>query len=179
VEFRLQSADVIHSFWIPSLAGKIDMIPGRATRLVVTPTRTGVFRGACAEYCGMSHALMAFDVVVEPQEAFDRWLAQQRASAVPPRDPRATRGQALFLAHGCAGCHTIRGTEARGVIGPDLTHVGGRLSLGAGILRNRPGEFAHWIARTDHAKPGVLMPAFGMLPSEDIDALAAYLDGLE
>jgi cytochrome c oxidase subunit 2 len=179
VEFRLESADVIHSFWIPSLGGKIDMIPGRVTRLVLTPTRTGVFRGVCAEYCGMSHALMAFDVVVESRETFERWLAHQRAPAGPPRDGIAERGGALFLAHGCAACHAIRGTPARGIVGPDLTHVGSRMSLGAGILRNQPDAFAHWIARTDHAKPGVLMPAFGMLPAEDVRALAAYLDGLE
>jgi cytochrome c oxidase subunit 2 len=179
VEFRLASTDVIHSFWIPSLAGKMDMIPGRVTRLVVEPTRTGIFRGACAEYCGISHALMGFSVVVLEREAFGRWLARQAAPATPPGESLAVRGQQLFLASGCGACHTIRGTPARGVVGPDLTHVGGRLGLGAGVLPGAPSAFVRWIARTDEVKPGVHMPAFGMLPAEDVRALAAYLQGLE
>jgi cytochrome c oxidase subunit 2 len=179
VQFLLESADVIHSFWIPPLGGKVDMFPGRVTRLTLTATRTGVFRGACAEYCGTSHALMALDVVVEDRPAFERWLAHQRGAALPPRDRVTARGQNLFLAHGCAACHTIRGTPARGVVGPDLTHVGSRLSVGAGTLRSQPEAFERWIARTSHLKPEVLMPAFAMLPREDLKALAAYLDSLE
>jgi cytochrome c oxidase subunit 2 len=179
VEFQLESPDVIHSFWIPSLGGKIDMIPGRVTRLALTPTRTGVFRGACAEYCGTSHALMSFYVVVEEKEAFDRWLAHQQAPALTPTATVAARGQELFLANGCGACHTIRGTPANGVVGPDLTHVGGRLSVGAGILPNDIQAIVRWIARTEHTKPGVLMPHFGMLPEEELQAMAVYLKGLE
>lgn len=178
VEFRLESPDVIHSFWIPALGGKVDMIPGRVTRLALTPTKIGVFRGTCAEYCGTSHALMSFYVRVEEKAAFDRWLIQQRATALPPSTPLAKRGQASFLANGCGACHAIRGTPAGGAVGPDLTHVGSRLSIGAGILPNEPKAFLHWIARTDQAKPGVLMPAFGMLPKADLEALAVYLEGL-
>ena len=178
VEFRLASTDVIHSFWIPALAGKIDMIPGRVTRLVVEPTRPGVFRGACAEYCGTAHALMSFAVVVLDRDAFARWLARQAEPAPPPGEPLATQGQQVFVASGCGACHTIRGTEARGVVGPDLTHVGGRLTLGAGILPAEPAAFTRWIARTDQVKPGVHMPAFGMLPPDDLRALVAYLQGL-
>ena len=179
VEFRLESPDVIHSFWIPSLAGKMDMIPGRVTRLAVRPTKTGVFRGACAEYCGTSHALMSFYVVVEEKVAFDRWLAGQRSPAAPPQAPAAARGQELFLASGCGACHAIRGTPANGVLGPDLTHVGSRISIGAAALPNNPPALARWIARTDHVKPGVIMPAFGMLPDVDLHALAVYLEGLK
>jgi cytochrome c oxidase subunit 2 len=179
VEFRLESPDVIHSFWIPSLAGKIDMIPGRVTRIAITPTKTGVFRGTCAEYCGTSHALMSFYVVVEEKQTFDRWLAQQQAPAVSPSSAAAARGQELFLASGCGACHTIRGTPADGVMGPDLTHVGSRVSIGAGVLPNNPQALARWIARTDHVKPGVIMPAFGMLPDKDLHALAVYLEGLK
>jgi cytochrome c oxidase subunit 2 len=179
VEFHLESPDVIHSFWIPSLGGKIDMVPGRMTRLALTPIKTGVFRGACAEYCGTSHALMSFYVVVEDKEAFERWLAHQQTPAPPPSAPIAAQGQELFLANGCGACHTIRGTPANGLVGPDLTHVGGRLSLGAGILPSDVQSFIKWIARTEHAKPGVLMPDFGMLPQEELQALAAYLKGLQ
>ncbi len=179
VEFRLASPDVIHSFWIPSLAGKIDMIPGRVTRLVVTPTRTGIFRGACAEYCGTSHALMNFYVVVEEKEVFNRWLTNQQALAARPSVSIAGRGQELFFANGCGACHAIRGTPAKGVVGPDLTHVGSRLSIGAGILPNNPDTLIRWIARTDHVKPGVIMPAFGMLPQDDLRALALYMEALK
>jgi cytochrome c oxidase subunit 2 len=179
VEFRLESDNVIHSFWIPSLGGKVDMIPGRQTRLVLEPTRTGVLRGVCAEYCGASHALMSFPVVVLEKEEFARWLEQQRAAAHLPTELLAKRGQELFLAQGCNACHTVRGTQAAGVIGPDLTHVGNRLSLGAGTLPNEPDGFVRWIAHTEEVKPGARMPAFGMLPPEDLRALAAYLEGLK
>jgi cytochrome c oxidase subunit 2 len=179
VEFRLESPDVIHSFWIPSLGGKIDMIPGRVTRLALTPTKTGVFRGSCAEYCGTSHALMSFYVVVHEKEDFARWLAHQQTLARPPDAPLPARGRELFLASGCGACHTIRGTPANGIIGPDLTHVGSRLSIGAGALPNNAEALLRWIARTEHVKPEVLMPAFGMLPQEELQALAMYLEGLK
>lgn len=179
VELLLESPDVIHSFWIPSLGGKVDMIPGRVTRLALEPTRTGVFRGACAEYCGASHALMAFNAVVMEKEAFDRWLRREAEPAWAPAGPLATRGRELFLAHGCGACHTVRGTPADGVVGPDLTHVGSRTSLGAGILANEPAAFRRWLARTDAVKPDVHMPAFGMLPPEELGALSAFLDGLQ
>jgi cytochrome c oxidase subunit 2 len=179
VDFRLQSVDVIHSFWVPSLGGKVDMIPGRLTRLALEPTRTGVFRGVCAEYCGTSHALMAFDTVVVEKQRFVSWLEHQYQPARRPEDPLAIRGGELFLSSGCGACHAIRGTAADGAVGPDLTHVGSRLSVGAGTLRNEPAEFLRWIARTNEAKPDVHMPAFGMLPHDDLRAIAAYLDGLE
>lgn len=179
VQILLESPDVIHSFWIPSLAGKVDMIPGRVTRLTLEAHRTGVFRGACAEYCGASHALMLFDAVVMEKRDFDRWLQAQREPAGPPVGALATRGRELFLAHGCGACHTVRGTPADGGVGPDLTHVGSRVSLGAGILVNDPAAFRRWIARTSVLKPEVHMPAFGMLPPEELAALAAYLDGLQ
>jgi cytochrome c oxidase subunit 2 len=179
VLFVLDSPDVIHSFWIPALGGKIDMIPGRTNRLTLEPTRTGVFRGICAEYCGTSHALMSFDVVILEKVDFDVWLKRQQTMAQSPTHPLAMRGQELFMSNGCGACHAVRGTPADGVIGPDLTHVGSRLSLGAGILPNDPEAFLKWMARTEDVKPGVHMPHFGMLPPEDLRALAAYLDGLE
>jgi cytochrome c oxidase subunit 2 len=179
VQFRLDSDNVIHSFWIPSLAGKMDMIPGRVTWLTVRPTSTGVFRGACAEYCGTSHALMAFYVEVMEKAAFDRWLAAQAGPAVAMADGAARRGEERFVANGCGACHTIRGTPSAGVIGPDLTHVGGRLSIGAGILPATPEALASWIASTGHVKPGVHMPSFGVLPAGEPEAIAAYLAALK
>lgn len=179
VQLTLDSPDVIHSFWVPSIAGKMDMIPGRVTRLTLEPTRTGTFRGACAEYCGESHALMSFHVVVQEREDFARWMERQVAPARPSAGGLAARGRELFLANGCGACHTVRGTAADGVVGPDLTHVGSRVSLGAGVLRNEPGGFRRWIASPEHVKPGALMPAFGMLPPADLQALAAWLEELE
>ena len=178
VEFILDSPDVIHAFWIPSLGGKMDMIPGRTTRLTLHPTRTGTFRGVCAEYCGTSHALMAFPVVVMEKGEFEQWLEGQRRPAGEPREAVAARGRELFFANGCPACHTVSGTSARGVVGPDLTHVGSRLTLGAGIIPNDRDAFERWIAHTDDVKPGVHMPEFAMLPREEVRALAAYLESL-
>jgi cytochrome c oxidase subunit II len=179
VEFELESPDVIHSFWIPSLGGKVDMIPGRKTRLRLEPTKAGVFRGVCAEYCGTSHALMAFWVIVEQKEKFDHWLDDQAKPAKSSDSPIASAGRKSFLANGCGACHTVRGTAADGVVGPDLTHAGSRLSVGAGTLANEVDDFRQWIAHTNDKKPGVRMPAFGMLPPDQLQALAAYLEDLK
>ncbi len=174
-EFKLASADVIHSFWIPSLGGKIDMIPGRENRLVLEPTRTGIFRGMCAEFCGIAHALMAFDVVVMERSAFDQWLKAQTAPAKRPVSDKARIGEQIFINNGCGACHHIAGTQADGVIGPDLTHVGSRLTIGAGTLPTTIEAFEKWTGHTDTVKPGVLMPAYGMLSSDKLSAIATYL----
>lgn len=179
VNARLTSSDVIHSFWIPPLAGKLDMIPGRLTVLPLEPTRTGTFRGACAEFCGTSHARMNLIAVVTEQAAFDAWLTVQAQPAVKPTDPVAQRGRDLFLERGCVTCHTIRGTPARGVVGPDLTHVGSRRTIAAGLLPQRQDEIRRWIAHTDRLKPDVRMPTFTELPDDVLTALAAYLAQLE
>lgn len=179
VEFALSSPDVIHSFWLPTLGGKVDMIPGRVNRMLLEPTEPGTYRGACAEFCGESHALMSFSVVVMEPAAFRTWLAHAAEPAAAPATALAERGQALFLANGCGACHSVRGTPARGEVGPDLTHVGGRESLAAGILPNEREAFVRWIAHPEAIKPGVRMPGFGMLPQEDLRAIAAYLDGLQ
>jgi cytochrome c oxidase subunit 2 len=178
IELQLSSPDVIHSFWVPSLAGKMDMIPGRLTRLAIEPTRTGTFRGTCAEYCGASHALMAFSVVVMEPGAFRTWLATQARPASTPADAGALRGEAAFMENGCTACHTIRGTPAAGVIGPDLTHVGSRRRIAAETLPNDPEALIRWIKQTDEIKPGVHMPAFRALGREDLSAMATYLGGL-
>ena len=178
-EFLLESRDVIHSFWIPALGGKMDMIPGRQTRLRLLPMRVGEYRGVCAEYCGSSHAFMSFAVVVQERADFARWLDAQRQPAPPPATRLAERGRSLLLSNGCGACHTLRGTSADGRLGPDLTHVGGRLGLGAGLLPNQAADFERWLSQTRQQKPGVHMPSFGMLPADDVRALAAYLEGLE
>jgi cytochrome c oxidase subunit 2 len=175
---RLVSSDVIHSFWIPSIAGKLDMIPGRVNTLALEPTRTGTFRGACAEYCGTSHARMNFTVVVTEQAEFDRWLAAQARPAAAPAAPLPRRGQAAFFERGCNTCHTVRGTMALGTAGPDLTHVGSRLTLAAGLLPASPDDLRRWISSTELLKPGVHMPAFTNLPQTELAALAAYLSEL-
>jgi cytochrome c oxidase subunit 2 len=143
------------------------------------PTAAGVYRGVCAEYCGASHALMAFRAVVEERPEFDAWLARQAAPAVTPPDALAAAGADAFLANGCGACHAVRGTPALGRIGPDLTHVGSRLSLGAGTLPNDPDAFLRFVSLTDEIKPSVHMPAFGMLPAAELEALAAYLEVLQ
>jgi cytochrome c oxidase subunit 2 len=179
VQFRLDSDNVIHSFWIPALGGKMDMIPGRVTWLTLHPVRTGYYRGACAEYCGGSHALMAFDVEVMPREAFDRWLAQQAQPATAPMTALAQQGSDAFFSAGCSACHTIRGTPATGRIGPDLTHVGSRRTLAASLLPNDVDAFRRWIAQPQRIKPQAHMPRFEMLPAGDLTALASFLEALE
>lgn len=178
-QFRLTTADVIHSFWVPSLGGKMDMIPGRVNTLVLEPTRPGVYHGVCAEFCGTSHALMKFVAVAMEPEAFARWLEHQASPARAPTTASARRGQRAFQANGCGACHTIRGTAAAGKVGPDLTHVGSRLTLGAGTLANQRDALMRWIGHTEQVKPDVKMPAFGMLPRGQREAIATYLGGLE
>ncbi|MES2495833.1 MAG: cytochrome c oxidase subunit II [Pseudomonadota bacterium] len=175
VMLELQSADVIHSFWVPRLGGKMDMIPGRTNRLMIQADRPGIYKGQCAEYCGGPHALMGFLVIAHTPEDFARWKASRRPA--PIVDPVARRGAALFETSGCAACHVIRGTRAQGLAGPDLTHVGSRHSLGAGILPNNPGTLAGWIADSQAIKPGNRMPPYRQLGAEDLNALTRYLAG--
>lgn len=174
----LGSADVIHSFWVPNIAQKLDVIPGRINLLDLTPTRAGWFRGQCAEFCGVQHAHMAFDVKVDPPEAFDRWLAAQGRPAPAPTDPAAARGQQVVTGGRCAMCHTVRGTPARGRAGPDLTHFGGRRSVAAGTLPMGRRAIQGWIAQPQAIKPGTMMPPVALSPA-DADAASRYLMGLQ
>jgi cytochrome c oxidase subunit 2 len=176
--FTLTSADVIHSFWVPSLGGKVDMIPGRATQLRLRADRPGIFRGQCAEYCGGPHALMALEIVAQPPAEFDAWMAGQARPAVEPGSAIAQRGRDLFLAAGCGACHAIRGTPAAGTIGPDLTHLASRRSVGAGTLATTRASIKQFIAHGQHIKPGNLMPPFRIFADADLDAMASYLAGL-
>ena len=179
VEVSLRATDVIHSFWIPNLAGKTDMIPGSVNRMVIHADAPGVFRGQCAEYCGGPHALMAFYAVAMAPDDFAAWLEREARPARTPEEPFLVEGRELFVASGCGACHTIRGIAAEGELGPDLTHVGGRRSLAAGILPNNVGTIAGWIADPQRIKPNNKMPAFNTFSGEELRALAAYLASLE
>ena len=178
VEFYLRAADVIHSFWIPSLAGKTDMIPGLVNRMVIQADRPGVYRGVCAEYCGAQHALMAFDVVVMERAEFDAWLAREAGVAREPATEVLQQGRELFVRGGCGSCHTVRGLSD-GKLGPDLTRVGSRRTIAAGTLPNGVGALAGWIASAQHIKPGNRMPSFGSFEGPQLRALAAYLESLQ
>jgi cytochrome c oxidase subunit 2 len=171
VTFLLESPDVIHSFWIPGLAGKVDMIPGRTNELVVRATAAGVFRGTCAEFCGLSHANMAFDVVAMDGAAFDEWLD----ALARPAAEFAHEGRSLFAEYGCDGCHAVRGHFAGSPIGPDLTHLAARRSLGAGTAPLTQDALASFIVDSAALKPGSLMPPFEHMPRADAQLIAAYL----
>ena len=175
---ELGAADVIHSFWVPGLAGKLDMIPGRANSVDVTPRRTGWYRGQCAEFCGAQHAHMAFDVKVDTPAEFAAWLAAQAQPAAVPRDPAMLRGMRVVTGGQCAMCHVLRGTAARGRAGPDLTHLGSRRMIAAGTLANTRGGIQGWVAQPQALKPGAMMPPVTLDPA-DADAVSAYLESLK
>ena len=178
VSIRLKSSDVIHSFWVPRLHGKLDAIPGHENRLVVEATQPGVYWGECAEYCGVQHANMKLIVVAEPAEAFDAWARRQREPANPPSTPQLMSGREAFESYACGTCHTIRGTRARGGVAPDLTHFGSRLLI-AGTLENSRPHLQAWITNAQSLKPGVKMPNLEQFDGETLNALAAYLESLE
>ena len=178
VDLLLESADVIHSVWLPSLGGKLDMIPGRANRLRLRADRPGVYRGQCAEYCGGSHARMGFELIALPPDEFAAW----RAAAHAPRPERASetarRGRDVFAAAGCGACHTVRGTQAQGRVGPDLSRLGARRMLAAASLPNAHDARARFVQRSQDVKPQSLMPPFAFLDETQLSDLAAYLGGL-
>jgi cytochrome c oxidase subunit 2 len=178
VVLRLKGDDVIHSFWVPNLAGKKDLIPGRTATMSFRADHPGRYRGQCAEFCGFQHAFMAFEVIAEEPAQFDAWAAAQRQPAAEPGDATTRRGQEVFLRSACIMCHAVEGTTAAARKGPDLSHVGGRSTLAAGTLPNRPAEMARWIANPQDFKPGSNMPAT-QLSGDDMNALVAYLGSLK
>lgn len=182
VVVEMVTEDVIHGFWVPKLGGKMDMIPGRVNRLRLQADRAGHYGGQCAEFCGGAHALMGFVVVARDPEDWQRWLdARRRAAQGPPpapADAQVLRGRELFGEVGCAACHRIAGTAAQGLSGPDLTHVGSRVSLGAGILPNNRATLIGWIGDSQSIKPNNRMPAYRGLHAEELQALAAYMESL-
>lgn len=180
VYLGLSSADVIHSLWVPALGGKMDMLPGRLQHLQLQADRPGIWRGPCAEYCGDQHARMALHVVAEVPVAFDAWLAAQARPATPARSAEIDRGREAFLAHRCGACHTVRGVSEESRLGPDLTHVGGRLHLGAGTVANDAAGLAAWVAHTQQLKPGARMPSsHERIDEAGIQSIAAWLAELK
>jgi cytochrome c oxidase subunit 2 len=171
------TADVIHSFWVPQLARKIDEVPGRSNRVLLYTTHPGSYRGQCAEFCGIQHANMSLYVVAQPMPAFRRWLANMAAPARPPASATASTGSQLFAANQCASCHQIRGTGAVGTVGPDLTHLATRSSLAALTIPNHPADLKRWIANPQAIKPGNRMPDLG-LSSTQVAQIVAYLESL-
>jgi cytochrome c oxidase subunit II len=183
VEILIESADVIHSLWIPQLHGKMDAIPTRVNKLVIQADEPGVYRGECAEYCGLQHAHMGFMVVAQPPDEFNVWLAEQQQPALEPRDESAMRGRDVFMGAGCVYCHTVRGLNDKSVdasavdLGPDLTHVYSRLTIAGATLTTNRGNLAGWIIDAQHVKPGSLMPPI-YISSQDLQDLLAYLETL-
>jgi len=184
VEIQLESADVIHSFWVPQLTGKMDAIPAKPNRLSIQADNAGVYRGECAEFCGLQHAHMGFMVVAQSQNDFDQWISTQQQPAPPAQEDLVVRGQQVFLSAGCAFCHTVNGLDDKGVdaskvdLGPDLTHLSSRLTIAGASLTNTRGNLAGWIVDAQHVKPGSLMPPM-YLQSQDLQALLAYLETLK
>ena len=176
VHVNLRAADVIHSFWLPQIAGKTDLIPGQTNRMWVEAREPGVSRGMCGEYCGLQHATMALTVTAEPRAAFERWAASRRADAAAPSTPESSAGLAVFT-RSCGACHAAAGTEALGRIGPDLTHIASRSTIGAGALENTPRNLARWIRNAPLVKEGVRMPAVP-LDSAQLAAVVTYLETL-
>lgn len=178
VSLLVTSADVIHSFWVPQLHGKIDLIPGRTNAFWIQADEPGIYRGLCAEFCGRQHAKMQFMVIAESEEDYAAWVENQNQPAVEPDGDLAARGQEVFVNGDCAFCHTIRGTEAEGQTAPDLTHFASRETIAAGWLANNRGNLGGWIADPQHIKNGSFMPQ-SELSSEDLQAILAYLESLE
>jgi cytochrome c oxidase, subunit II len=178
VRVLLKSDDVIHSFWIPNLNGKTDAIPGTTNTAWIEASAPGTWRGTCAEYCGMQHAHMALSVVAQPDGDLARWLDNERAESPLPQDSSVLEGEQTFLSSQCVYCHTVRGTQASGKVGPDLTHIGSRLTLASGMLPNTRGNLAGWIENPDRLKPGTMMPAVP-LSGEQLQSIVGYLESLK
>jgi cytochrome c oxidase subunit 2 len=178
VNVEVSTGDVIHSFWVPALNRKIDAIPGRLNRIELYASSTGRYRGQCSQFCGLEHANMATYVFAQPKAQYERWLANQELLAVAPKTAMEQAGEQQFMSDQCASCHTIDGTAAGGVIGPNLTHVGSRTTLAALTILNTPKEMAAWITNPQAIKPGVIMPDLGLHPLQ-VQEITAYLKSLK
>jgi cytochrome c oxidase subunit 2 len=179
VRLELQGADVIHSFWVPKFGWKKDAIPNKPNTLSVQVDEAGTFDGACTEYCGTQHAWMRISVVAQSQADMDAWVKAQQTPAPAPTDAQAQRGQQVFAGGTCVNCHAIAGTGANAQVGPSLSHVGSRATIGAGVAVRNADTLRQWVRDPQGMKPGVLMPGYAALGQDDLAALAAYLDGLK
>lgn len=178
IEFEIKSPDVIHSFWVPNLQGKRDIIPGYVTKLRLRAEQPGTYWGQCAEFCGQQHATMRFAVVVESKEDFDAWYANQQKPGREPQSEGEKRGQQAFLKSTCINCHTIGGTPAFGLVGPNLTHLASRLKIASGTLPNQRGHLGGWVVDPQKIRPGVRMPV-NPVKAEDLPSLLDYLESLK
>lgn len=178
VVIRLRTADVIHSFWVPELHGKMDLVPGQDNQIILQADTAGIYRGICAEFCGRQHAKMQFLVIAEDRGEFAAWAERERQPSFQPDDERLRSGQQVFLGSSCVYCHTVRGTNATANIGPDLTHIASRMTIAAGTLKNNPGNMAAWIVDPQHIKPGNLMPPSSM-SGEELQLMLDYIMSLE
>lgn len=176
--FTVESKDVIHSFWVPELGGKIDMIPGKKNQTWFRPFKLGTFHGQCAEFCGMAHANMRFTVIVERADQFNAWVGKQQVAAAAPQTDLAKRGQQEFLQGACVACHTVSGTNAKGTIGPDLTHIASRQTFAGSTMEMNTDNLRAWLQDPQTIKPGNLMPNL-KLSADQINALIAYLEALK
>ncbi len=175
----LESGDVNHNFWVPQLSRKIDLIKGQRNHLMLGGNVPGLYKGACAEYCGTQHAWMLLSVRVDPPDQYQAWLQQQKAVPAPPTDPKLAHGQQVFLNNTCVNCHAIYGTSALAQVGPSLTHIGGRTTIGAGIMENTSDNLKKWIKNVQVIKPGVRMPGYNSLSDQDLQDLTDYLESLK
>jgi len=173
----MSSVDVIHSFWVPRLAGKMDLVPNRVNTMWFDPEQTGLFLGQCAQYCGTQHAKMLLRVYVDTPADFAAWVAQQQKPAAAPADAAAAEGKAVYEANACVNCHRVQGTPSKGAFGPDLTHVASRDTIASGAIPNTPENLKKWIADPNEMKPGALMPAM-RLNDHDLDAVTKYMTTL-
>lgn len=180
VIIELVSRDVIHSFWVPKLQGKVDLVPGHTNRIRIQADAPGVYEGECAEFCGPQHAHMRIEIVAQPPDFYQAWLESQRNSAAVDADgDLAAHGREVFMSSACSLCHTIRGTDAHGLIGPDLTHVGSRRHIAGGSFPNDTAHLTAWVVDAQSLKPEAKMPSMRMLPGPDLRALVAYLQSLD
>jgi len=176
---QMTGGDVIHDFWIPALGRKKDMLPGQINKLYIQSDKVGTYLGACAEYCGGNHAWMLLKAIVEPEAQFNTWAQSQSKPVAAPTDPALVKGSQVFLNNTCVSCHAIAGTTAQAKVGPNLSHLGGRTTLGAGVIDNNPDNLRNWIKNAASYKPGIQMPAYQQLTEDDLQALVKYLEALK
>jgi cytochrome c oxidase subunit 2 len=179
IDIELATADVIHSFWVPRLHGKVDLVPTLKNTIRIEAAQPGVYPGSCAEFCGLQHAGMRFEVIAEMPDDYERWLERQQRPAVAITDPQAARGESIFMRSACPICHAVAGTSALATVGPDLTHLGSRSTIGAGWVPKDVATLHAWVMNAPSLKPGTRMPALTQFTGPELHDLVAYLEALQ